>query len=159
MFPSPQPHHPQGMMTLYTPTFLMSHHMMYASPPPPYSPNHQYLNHNPNHESRGDEYQNTSNSEKKTIWIGDLHHWMDENYLKCSFASVGAVCSLSLYLYSLSNIIILLFLISVVVMLKCWLYRFDLWNLLSFLYNTTHILLFIGMEHEVVIKIFAFNII
>ncbi|XP_048617040.1 polyadenylate-binding protein RBP47C-like [Brassica napus] len=94
MFPSPQPHHPQGMMTLYTPAFLMSHHMMYASPPPPYSPNHQYLNHNPNHESRGDEYQNTSNSEKKTIWIGDLHHWMDENYLKCSFASVGAVVSI-----------------------------------------------------------------
>ncbi|KAH0905913.1 hypothetical protein HID58_037740 [Brassica napus] len=35
-FASPLPHQqPQGMMTLYTPTFLVSHHMMYASPPPP----------------------------------------------------------------------------------------------------------------------------
>ncbi|KAH0905916.1 hypothetical protein HID58_037743 [Brassica napus] len=93
-FASPRLHQqPQGMMTLYTPTFLVSHHMMYASPPPPlpYSPNDQYLSHNQNHESPGDEYQNTSNSEKKTIWIGDLHNWMDENYLKCSFASVGAI--------------------------------------------------------------------
>ncbi|CAG7909451.1 unnamed protein product [Brassica rapa] len=97
MFASPLLHQqPQGMMTLYTPTFLVSHHMMYASPPPPlpYSPNDQYLSHNQNHESPGDEYQNTSNSEKKTIWIGDLHHWMDENYLKCSFASVGAMVSI-----------------------------------------------------------------
>ncbi|KAG2305185.1 hypothetical protein Bca52824_033836 [Brassica carinata] len=67
--------------------------MMYASPPPLYSPNHHYLNHNQNHESRGNEYQNTSNSEKKTIWIGDLHHWMDENYLKFSFGAAGEMVS------------------------------------------------------------------
>ncbi|KAF8082630.1 hypothetical protein N665_0817s0005 [Sinapis alba] len=78
------------MMTLYTPTFLVSHHMMYASPPPP---NHQYLNHNQNHESRGNEHQNSSNSEKNTIWIGDLHHWMDENYLNLSFSSAGEIVS------------------------------------------------------------------
>lgn len=31
------------------------------------------------------------NSDSKTIWIGDIEAWMDENYLNSLFASTGAV--------------------------------------------------------------------
>lgn len=67
--------------------------MMY--PPPPYSPyhhhNHMYQHHH--HQSRGNKHQNASNAENKTIWIGDLLHWMDENYLNSCFAPAGEMAS------------------------------------------------------------------
>ncbi|CAL9217963.1 unnamed protein product [Arabidopsis halleri] len=81
---------PQWMR--YPPPVLMPPQMMYAPPPPhPFSPYHQYPNHHHlHHQSRGNnnnKYQNASNGENKTIWVGDLHHWMDETYLNSSFAS------------------------------------------------------------------------
>ncbi|RWR84121.1 Polyadenylate-binding RBP47C -like protein [Cinnamomum micranthum f. kanehirae] len=30
-----------------------------------------------------------STDENKTIWVGDLHYWMDENYLHSCFAQTG----------------------------------------------------------------------
>ncbi|KAF7829738.1 polyadenylate-binding protein RBP47C-like [Senna tora] len=77
---------------------VMQHHMLpphhYAPPPPqPYIPyHHQYqqLQHvpHPQHHQQG------SNGENKTIWVGDLHHWMDENYLHRCFASTGEISSI-----------------------------------------------------------------
>ncbi|KFK36144.1 hypothetical protein AALP_AA4G083000 [Arabis alpina] len=83
----PPPQGPQWMMR-YPPAVVMPHQMMFAPPPPPpYSPyphHHQYQNH---HRGGNNKYQNANNGENKTIWVGDLHHWMDENYLNSSFAS------------------------------------------------------------------------
>ncbi|RWR84120.1 polyadenylate-binding protein RBP47 isoform X2 [Cinnamomum micranthum f. kanehirae] len=35
-----------------------------------------------------------STDENKTIWVGDLHYWMDENYLHSCFAQTGEVVSI-----------------------------------------------------------------
>ncbi|CAN7091264.1 polyadenylate-binding protein RBP47C [Brassica rapa] len=89
--PPPPPSHWMGMR--YPSPMMMPHHMMY--PPPPYSPyhhhNHMYQHHH--HQSRGNKHQNASNAENKTIWIGDLLHWMDENYLNSCFAPAGEMAS------------------------------------------------------------------
>ena len=103
--PPPPPSHWMGMR--YPSPMMMPHHMMY--PPPPYSPyhhhNHMY-HHNHHHQSRGNKHQNASNAENKTIWIGDLLHWMDENYLNSCFAPAGEVsASLSLSFFSLYSFI------------------------------------------------------
>jgi len=37
--------------------------------------------------------QQGAGDEIRTIWIGDLHHWMDENYLHNCFAHTGEVVS------------------------------------------------------------------
>ncbi|KAG7536756.1 RNA-binding domain superfamily [Arabidopsis suecica] len=74
----------------------MPHHMMYDAPPyPPYHHPHQFYHHHHHHhhQSRGNKYQNASNTENKTIWVGDFLHWMDENYLNSSFSSAGEILS------------------------------------------------------------------
>ena len=43
--------------------------------------------------------QPTSVEEVRTLWIGDLQYWVDENYLHSCFAHTGEVYSLSLCLY------------------------------------------------------------
>ncbi|ESQ30862.1 hypothetical protein EUTSA_v10011476mg [Eutrema salsugineum] len=94
--PTPPPQQPQWMAMRYPPAVVMPHQMMYAPAPPPspYSPYHQFpSHHHQHHQSRGNKYQNASNGENKTIWIGDLHHWMDESYLNSSFASAGEMVS------------------------------------------------------------------
>lgn len=78
----------------YPSPMVMPHHMMYAAPPyPPYPPYHHHHHHqfHHHHQSRGNKHQNASNTENKTIWVGDLLHWMDENYLNSSFSSSGEV--------------------------------------------------------------------
>ncbi|KAI4316737.1 hypothetical protein L6164_024686 [Bauhinia variegata] len=77
---------------------VMQHHMLppqhYAPPPPQhYMPYHQYqqlphVSHSQQHQHR------ESSGENKTIWVGDLHHWMDENYLHRCFASTGEISSI-----------------------------------------------------------------
>ncbi|XP_010461546.1 PREDICTED: polyadenylate-binding protein RBP47C-like [Camelina sativa] len=96
--PTPPPPPPQYMAMRYPPAVVLPHHMMYAPPPPPppYSPYHQYPNQHHPHLSRGgnnNKHQNASNGENKTIWVGDLHHWMDEPYLNSSFGSAGEIVS------------------------------------------------------------------
>ncbi|XP_027330799.1 polyadenylate-binding protein RBP47C-like [Abrus precatorius] len=82
----------------YPAAMVMQHHMLppqhYA--PPPYVPfHHQYsqMPHVP-HQHQNQQHQNGSSGENKTIWIGDLHHWMDENYLHRCFASTGEISSI-----------------------------------------------------------------
>ncbi|XP_028802963.1 polyadenylate-binding protein RBP47 isoform X1 [Neltuma alba] len=91
---------PQQWMPMQYPVaaMVMQHHMMppqhYGPPPPqPYMPYHQYqqlphVTHPQQHQHQG------STGDNKTIWVGDLHHWMDENYLHRCFASTGEISSI-----------------------------------------------------------------
>ncbi|KAK7310869.1 hypothetical protein RJT34_08640 [Clitoria ternatea] len=96
--PQPLPVPPQWMPMQYpAAAMVMQHHMLppqhYAPPPPPqpYMAYHQYqqqLAHVPHAHHQG------SSAENKTVWVGDLHHWMDENYLHRCFASTGEISSI-----------------------------------------------------------------
>ncbi|KAK4481499.1 hypothetical protein RD792_012399 [Penstemon davidsonii] len=66
----PAPHYPPH----YMPYHLHHHH---HTPPPP----------SPQRNGNG-------NGENRTIWVGDLHNWMDEDYLSNCFASPGEVASI-----------------------------------------------------------------
>ncbi|KAH1119977.1 hypothetical protein GYH30_048363 [Glycine max] len=91
---SPAVARPQQWVPMQYPAaaaMVMPHHMLppqhYA--PPPYVPyHHQYA------AQHQHQHQNGSGGENKTIWIGDLHHWMDENYLHRCFASTGEISSI-----------------------------------------------------------------
>ncbi|TYG70154.1 hypothetical protein ES288_D05G289700v1 [Gossypium darwinii] len=75
---------------------VMQHQMMQpqhfvASPLPPqhYMPyHHLHLNGHAQQRSGG------GSGENKTVWVGDLYHWMDENYLHSCFASTGEIASI-----------------------------------------------------------------
>ncbi|KAB2031025.1 hypothetical protein ES319_D05G275100v1 [Gossypium barbadense] len=75
---------------------VMQHQMMQpqhfvASPLPPqhYMPyHHLHLNGHAQQGSGG------GSGENKTVWVGDLYHWMDENYLHSCFASTGEIASI-----------------------------------------------------------------
>jgi hypothetical protein len=41
--------------------------------------------------------------DNKTIWVGDLQYWMDENYLHNCFGPSGEVCLLSRSVLDLAN--------------------------------------------------------
>ncbi|KAG5044909.1 hypothetical protein JHK86_014315 [Glycine max] len=88
---------PQWMPMQYpAAAMVMQHHMMppqhYAPPPPqPYMAYHHYQQQLP-HALHA--HHQGSSAENKTVWVGDLHHWMDENYLHRCFASNGEVLSL-----------------------------------------------------------------
>ncbi|KAE8729193.1 Polyadenylate-binding protein RBP47C [Hibiscus syriacus] len=79
---------------------VMQHQMMqpqhFVAPPPPpqhYMPyhHHQYQNH---HVHAQQQQGSSGGGENKTVWVGDLHHWMDENYLHSCFASTGEIESI-----------------------------------------------------------------
>ncbi|XP_027353759.1 polyadenylate-binding protein RBP47C-like isoform X2 [Abrus precatorius] len=97
--PQPLPVPPQWMPMQYpAAAMVMQHHMLppqhYAPPPPPpqpYMAYHQYQQPVP-HVSHP--HHQGSTAENKTIWVGDLHHWMDENYLHRCFASTGEISSI-----------------------------------------------------------------
>ncbi|XP_038702806.1 polyadenylate-binding protein RBP47-like isoform X1 [Tripterygium wilfordii] len=80
---------------------VMQHQMMppqhYGPPPPPqhYMAYHQYQHHFHPHAQHPQQQQGSS-AENKTIWVGDLHHWMDESYLHNCFASTGEITSIKL---------------------------------------------------------------
>ncbi|KAE9613591.1 hypothetical protein Lal_00016111 [Lupinus albus] len=72
----PYLHHQQQQHHHYQqPPHQQQHHIKHHTPPP--QQNKQQL----------------SADEIKTIWLGDLHHWMDENYLHNCFAHTGEVVS------------------------------------------------------------------
>ncbi|CAH8360784.1 unnamed protein product [Eruca vesicaria subsp. sativa] len=92
--PPPPPPSSHWMGMRYPSPMVMPHQMMYA--PSPYSPYpFPYHHHHHHHQSRGggNKHQNASNAENKTIWIGDLLHWMDESYLNSCFSSAGEMSS------------------------------------------------------------------
>ncbi|KAK4860376.1 hypothetical protein QYF36_022467 [Acer negundo] len=74
---------------------VMPHQMMppqhYPMPPPHYVPYHQYQ---PHQQHVQHQQHLGSSGENKTIWVGDLHHWMDENYLHSCFVSTGEIASI-----------------------------------------------------------------
>ncbi|CAI8606346.1 unnamed protein product [Vicia faba] len=93
---------PQPWVPMQYPTaMVMPHHMMppqHYAPPPyvPYHHHHQFQQqplHVPHHHQNHHQ-QHGSNGENKTLWIGDLHNWMDENYLHRCFASTGEITSI-----------------------------------------------------------------
>lgn len=99
----PQQPPPQRWMAMQYPAaaMIMQHPMMppqhYVPPPSPhYIPYRQYP---PPHQLNGPQHQQPhqgSTSENKTVWVGDLQHWMDENYLHSCFASTGEVSNFTI---------------------------------------------------------------
>ncbi|XP_021992551.1 polyadenylate-binding protein RBP47 isoform X1 [Helianthus annuus] len=64
--------------------------MMYQQPPPHYMPYYQqqYQQQLQHTQQKGGHLQPTS-EDNKTVWVGDLQHWMDETYLQSCFAQTG----------------------------------------------------------------------
>ncbi|KAJ9166194.1 hypothetical protein P3X46_020976 [Hevea brasiliensis] len=106
--PPPPPQLPQQQqqqwMAMQYPAaaMVMQHQMMppqhYSSPPPQHymAAYHQYHHHHPHLQQPPQQHHQNqgSSGENKTIWIGDLHHWMDENYLHTCFASTGEIAAI-----------------------------------------------------------------
>ncbi|KAK6118866.1 hypothetical protein DH2020_047386 [Rehmannia glutinosa] len=78
-----------GMMPApphYTPHYMpYHHHHLHHHPPLPQPP--------PPQQQGGSNNGGGSNGENRTIWVGDLHNWMDEDYLRSCFAATGEVAS------------------------------------------------------------------
>ncbi|KAL0351970.1 UNVERIFIED_CONTAM: Polyadenylate-binding protein RBP47C' [Sesamum calycinum] len=55
---------------------------------------HQYRYHPPPPQQSKKSNGGGSNRENRTIWVGDLRNWMDEDYLRSCFASTGEVSSI-----------------------------------------------------------------
>uniref|UniRef100_A0A2N9HT30 RRM domain-containing protein n=1 Tax=Fagus sylvatica TaxID=28930 RepID=A0A2N9HT30_FAGSY len=106
--PQPPPP-PQQWMAMPYPAaaMVMQHQMMphqhYGPPPPPpppppqhYVPYHPYQQHvqHSQHQQQQQQQQGSNGEQNKTIWAGDLHHWMDENYLHTCFVSAGEIASI-----------------------------------------------------------------
>lgn len=70
----PAPHYAPHYMPYH-----LHHHPPLPPPPPPQQP--------PGATSNG----GGSNGENRTIWVGDLHNWMDEDYLRSCFSQTGEV--------------------------------------------------------------------
>ncbi|OIV93272.1 hypothetical protein TanjilG_23113 [Lupinus angustifolius] len=71
--------------------YLHHHQQHHYQQPPPHQQQHHIKHHTPpQHQHK---QQQLSADEIKTIWLGDLHHWMDENYLHNCFAHTGEVVS------------------------------------------------------------------
>ncbi|CAH1422123.1 unnamed protein product [Lactuca virosa] len=79
---------------------LMQHQMMAPSPAnyqvtPHYMPYHpHHLHHQPHTPVVQQPQQGSGGGDNKAIWVGDLHSWMDEDYLRNCFASTGEVTSI-----------------------------------------------------------------
>ncbi|KAI3675285.1 hypothetical protein L1987_84873 [Smallanthus sonchifolius] len=74
------------------------HHpaMMYQQAPPQYMPYHyqqQYQQQQQQQHQTSGQIQSSS-EDNKTIWVGDLQHWMDETYLQSCFSQIGEVQSI-----------------------------------------------------------------
>ncbi|KAK9112830.1 hypothetical protein Scep_020349 [Stephania cephalantha] len=75
-----QHHHHQQMMPPQPPHYPQTY-MAYAAQPPQ-QPMQQHQ-------------QQVSAEDNKTVWVGDLQYWMDENYLNGCFAQTGELISIS----------------------------------------------------------------
>ncbi|GAB2291382.1 Polyadenylate-binding protein rbp47c' [Dionaea muscipula] len=87
---APPPHY----MAAYHP------HAYMQPPPPPPPPPHPHHHGGGGGGGGGGHHHNHQRSdaaaagENKTIWVGDLQHWMDEHYLHRCFASAGEIASI-----------------------------------------------------------------
>ncbi|XP_057505354.1 polyadenylate-binding protein RBP47-like isoform X1 [Actinidia eriantha] len=84
----------QWMAMQYPPAMVMPPQMMHYPPQYIPYPHHQYHNQFHPHPQQHQQQQLGSNGENKTIWVGDLQNWMDEDYLHSCFASTGEVASI-----------------------------------------------------------------
>ncbi|CAN4122726.1 unnamed protein product [Withania somnifera] len=95
-----QPPPPWVPMQYPAAAMVMQHPMMPAPHyPPHYMPYHPHLHliHGGGHHPPPSPSQHQgggSNNENRTIWVGDLHNWMDEDYLRSCFASTNEVASI-----------------------------------------------------------------
>ncbi|XP_031118904.1 polyadenylate-binding protein RBP47-like [Ipomoea triloba] len=96
---SPQPWVP---MQYPAAAMVMQHQMI---PAPPYTPHYMSYHHHPHlllhhapppppPQQPQQQQQGGSNAENRTIWVGDLHNWMDEDYLRSCFSTTGEVASI-----------------------------------------------------------------
>ncbi|PIA56378.1 hypothetical protein AQUCO_00700594v1 [Aquilegia coerulea] len=78
-------------------TMMMQHQMMPQQYPQQYMayPQHQQqYQQQQQQQQQGGGGGSGSAEENKTIWIGDLHYWMDEGYLNSCFGQTGEVSSI-----------------------------------------------------------------
>lgn len=121
---------PHWMAMQYPTTAMVMQHQMMAPqhyPPPPHymaaayhpHPHHPYMQPSMHHHVGGGHQQqqqsvhnikNNSNAndgssgENKTIWVGDLLHWMDERYLHNCFATAGEINNIKVIRNKQTNI-------------------------------------------------------
>ncbi|XP_051151099.1 polyadenylate-binding protein RBP47-like [Andrographis paniculata] len=98
---APVPGH-QWMTVPYQPAMVMPHGMIPA--PPHYASHYMPYNHPLHHppamphhpplQTQSVGNGGGSNGENRTIWVGDLHSWMDEDYLRSCFATIGGISSI-----------------------------------------------------------------
>ncbi|XP_058730747.1 polyadenylate-binding protein RBP47-like isoform X1 [Vicia villosa] len=85
--------YPQHYMSYVHPHHYQPPHQQQPSPPPSTQSHHGHGHgHHPHHQQQHQQKQ-VSPEEIRTIWIGDLHHWMDETFLHNCFAHTGEVVS------------------------------------------------------------------
>ncbi|CAM8942318.1 unnamed protein product [Rhodiola kirilowii] len=81
-------------------SMVMPHHMMPVPPPQPFAAPPHYLPyaghqfHTPLQQAHIVSNGNSNHGDNKTVWVGDLHPWMDENFLHNCFASTGEIASI-----------------------------------------------------------------
>ncbi|KAK4795459.1 hypothetical protein SAY86_013453 [Trapa natans] len=101
---TPQQQHQHWMAIQYPAAAMMvphPHQMVHAQHYPP----HHYMAYAQYHvaaplppqqqqRSQHGQQQPQGGEDNRSIWIGDLHHWMDESYLHTCFASTGELASI-----------------------------------------------------------------
>ncbi|KAG1366606.1 putative Polyadenylate-binding protein RBP47B [Cocos nucifera] len=73
-------------------------HQMVPPPPQPQYVRH-FLPYHPSPSPQNHQHQagTAAGEENKTIWVGDLHYWMEENYLHTCFGHTGEVVSIKVF--------------------------------------------------------------
>ncbi|XP_071691755.1 polyadenylate-binding protein RBP47-like [Rutidosis leptorrhynchoides] len=92
--------HQQWLAMQQYPASMAMHHpaMMYQQPPhymPYYQQQAQQYQQQQKSLNNSQQIQSTS-EDNKTVWVGDLQLWMDENYLQSCFSQTGEVASIKL---------------------------------------------------------------
>ncbi|KAK9109145.1 hypothetical protein Sjap_017205 [Stephania japonica] len=100
--PQQQQQHQQWMMQYPAATMMMHQHHQMMPPPPPHYPQAYmgYASQQPLQQQ-----QQVSAEDNKTVWVGDLQYWMDENYLNGCFAQTGEVRRMY-FLHKKANLVI-----------------------------------------------------
>ncbi|KAI3684760.1 hypothetical protein L6452_33986 [Arctium lappa] len=97
------PQQQQWVAMQYPAAAMVMQHQMMAPSPGHYGPmGPHYMPYHPHHlhhavaqpGSGGGGGGGGGGGENRTIWVGDLHNWMDEDYLRSCFASTGEVASI-----------------------------------------------------------------
>ncbi|XP_076929470.1 polyadenylate-binding protein RBP47C'-like [Bidens hawaiensis] len=82
----------------YPPAAMVMQHPMMAPSPGHYPMAPHYMPYHPHHLPHpvppAASAAGGGAGENRTVWVGDLHNWMDEDYLRSCFASTGEVASI-----------------------------------------------------------------